>query len=180
MGPGVLVGEVAGDATAGLELFGQLGGAFSSALALVVRVAEAVEHLFAPGDVLAGAPYDVLEDLDGSTAPLASVASAVTSDGWLSTGADVSCTVTVNVTWLWLPAESVAVTVTVLLPSGNTVPDAGLAVTVGAGSTASVAAGSANVTTAPLASVASAVTSDGWIRLGAVVSVTVTENVTWL
>ena len=69
----------------------------------------------------------------------------------------MSRTVTVKVAVLLFPASSVAVTVTVVTPNGNVLPDAGLALTVGVASTASVAVGRLKVTTAPLALVASAV-----------------------
>src|SRR5262249_7829338 len=41
--------------------------------------------------------------------------------------------------WLWLPLESVAVQLTVVEPSGNWAPDGGTQLTVGCGSTLSVA-----------------------------------------
>src|SRR5207245_3378446 len=73
------------------------------------------------------------------------------------TGGVVSATVTVNVLVLVFPEESFAVIVTVVTPSANVLPEAGLAVTTGAGSTASVADGKAKLTTAPAGDVASTV-----------------------
>jgi len=82
-------------------------------------------------------------------------------------------------TWTWndpvalLPWASVAVQVTVVGPTGNVEPDGGLHVTGRGPSTRSIAF-AANVTTAPLGPVASAVTLAGTVSAGGVVSTTVT------
>ena len=83
--------------------------------------------------------------------PTASVAVNAKSDGGLlglagadvivTTGAMVSCTVTVNDPAPVLPAVSVAEHATVVVPSGKVAPDAGAHVTAGAaGAVSSVAA----------------------------------------
>ena len=64
---------------------------------------------------------------------------------------------------------SVAVHVTVVVPTGNSEPDAGLQLTVGLGSLLSVAVAE-NVTIAPAELVACVVMSPGTVRVGAVVS----------
>ena len=64
-------------------------------------------------------------------------------------GGMVSRTVTRNVAELVFPAWSVAVTLTVVVPIANVEPLGGMTVTVGSGSTGSVAVGVANVTAAP-------------------------------
>src|SRR4029077_18988353 len=46
---------------------------------------------------------------------------------------------TLNVSWLWLPLASLALQRTVVVPSGNWAPDGGAQLTVGLGSTLSVA-----------------------------------------
>ncbi len=74
------------------------------------------------------------------------------------------------------PEWSEAVHETVVLPSVNVEPELGLQETVGDGSSASVALGE-NVTTAPLPEVASAVVRPGTVRMGGVLSLTVTLNV---
>ncbi len=73
------------------------------------------------------------------SAPAALGASAVMSAGSARAGAVVSCTVTVNDPDELLPAASVAVQVTVVVPSGNVLPDAGEQTTTGDGSLSSVA-----------------------------------------
>ena len=70
-------------------------------------------------------------------------------------------TVTSNVADAALPDASVAVQVTVVVPTGNTEPDAGSHATTGPGSTSSTAVGSTHVTTAPAASSASTEMPDG-------------------
>jgi hypothetical protein len=78
----------------------------------------------------------------------------------------------VNVPVLVFPTLSVAVTVTVVTPTGNTVPLAGEYVTTGV-PTLSVALAPPNVTLAPLADVALALTLAGTpLNTGAVVSTT--------
>jgi hypothetical protein len=70
----------------------------------------------------------------------------------------------------------VAVQVTVVAPSANALPDAGVQLVATAPSTRSVAE-AANVTAAPAGPVASAVIGAGTLIAGGVVSVTVTVNV---
>ena len=67
--------------------------------------------------------------------------SMVVSGSVVSPPPVVSCTVTLNVDCVELPDASVAVQVTSVVVIANVVPDAGLQVTVGAGSTASLAVG---------------------------------------
>jgi hypothetical protein len=76
-------------------------------------------------------------------------------------GAVVSCTVTLNELCDALPNLSVAVQVTVVTPSANVLPDAGLQETAAVPPTASVAVGAAYVTVAPAGDVAAAVELDG-------------------
>src|SRR5205085_2577788 len=82
-------------------------------------------------------------------------------------------TVTVNelVAVLWW--ASVAMSVTVVVPSGNVLPEAWLATTVTAPSTMSVAV-ALKLTAAPLGLVASATMATGVAMTGGVVSTTVT------
>src|SRR5664279_4126980 len=110
-----------------------------------------------------------------SGAPAGPVASAVEAAGRQTIGAVVSTTVTVNPPVAVLPVASRAVHSTGVEPSGNAAPDAGLHVTVGFGSTRSVAP-AVKVTGAPAGPVASTVTSAGGVTIGAVVSTTVTVN----
>ena len=79
------------------------------------------------------------------------------------TGGVASCTVTVNVL-VAMPFVSVAVTVTVVMPSGNVEPEAGVFVVVTAPleSVAEVV----KFTTAPDALVASAIMFDGTVMIG--------------
>src|SRR5262245_18756143 len=56
--------EVAGDAATGDQPRPELRGTGAPLLAAAVGVAQPVQHLVAPGDVAAGAPQDVVEDLD--------------------------------------------------------------------------------------------------------------------
>lgn len=74
------------------------------------------------------------------------------------------------------PEWSEAVHETVVLPSGKVAPELGLQETVGEASSVSVAV-AVNVTTAPLPEVASAVVRPGTVRVGGVLSRTVTSNV---
>jgi hypothetical protein len=96
--------------------------------------------------------------------------------GNVSAGGVLSCTVTVNDfeadgrPWL-----SVAVQATVVVVTGNVDPDAGVQVAESGPSCASFAV-AVNVTTAPLAEVASTVMFDGTVTTGAVFW-TVTVNV---
>src|SRR3954469_10281484 len=80
-----------------------------------------------------------------------------------------------NVPCAGLPAASVAEHVTVVVPTGNVLPEAGSQVTGTEPSTASLAV-AVKLTAAPVADVASAVMSAGSVRSGAVVSATVTTN----
>src|SRR6266498_2270073 len=91
-------------------------------------------------------------------------------------GGVVSTTVTVNEPCPVLPCASVALHCTVVVPSGNVEPLAGVHVTATLPSTMSVAL-AVYVTTAPLALVASAVMFAGSVSAGGVVSTTVTWNV---
>src|SRR5436190_3074804 len=86
-----------------------------------------------------------------------------------------SLTVTAKLPLARLPDASVAVQVTVVVPIGKVALDAGVQATVGAGSTASVAA-AANDTTAPPGEVASTANDVGKESVGAVVSATVTTK----
>lgn len=83
----------------------------------------------------------------------------------VTAGAVVSCTVTVNDPDELLFAASVAVHVTVVVPSGNVLPEAGEQLTTGDGSRSSVAV-AVYVTAAPDALVASAVMLAGSCRTG--------------
>jgi hypothetical protein len=88
--------------------------------------------------------------------------------GTVSLGAVVSCTVTLNDLLVWRPPESVALQVTWVVPSGKTEPEVFVQLTAGGfGSWASVAV-AVNVTTAPLADVASTVMFDGTVTTGGV------------
>jgi hypothetical protein len=69
---------------------------------------------------------------------------------------DGPSTVTVNDALLVLPEKSVAVTITVVVPTGKVLPEGGFALTMGAGSTTSVAV-TTKVTTAPAGDVAATV-----------------------
>jgi hypothetical protein len=109
-----------------------------------------------------------------TVAPLAAVASTVMFDGTAMTGAVVSRTVTVKVRLAALPAASLALVVTVVVPTGKTVPEAGLLLVLTAPLTRSLAL-VLKVTVAPLAAVASTVMFDGTVMTGGVVSTTVTE-----
>src|SRR5207249_969040 len=74
-----------------------------------------------------------------NTAPVAPVASTVALAGTVTTGPTVSVTVTVNDAAPVLPLASVAVQWTVVAPSGNVAPLAGVQVTGRGPSTTSVA-----------------------------------------
>ena len=82
-----------------------------------------------------------------------------------------------NVPLLTLLAASVAVTVTLVVPSGNNVPLALEYAITGLALTSSVAVAAEYVTVAPFALVAGAVTFEGNVKTGAIVSLTVTVNV---
>ena len=72
-------------------------------------------------------------------APLAPVASTVWSAGTVTIGLVTSCTSTVKVLVPVLPAASVAEQVTVVVPSANFVPEAGMQLALTVPSTRSVA-----------------------------------------
>src|SRR5262249_54730049 len=94
-------------------------------------------------------------------------------------GPVVSCTVILNDLVDVFPDASCAEQFTVVWPSGNVAPDAGVHVSTGAGSVSSVAV-TVYVTTAPPGPVASLVMSAGTVITGGVVSAcgfTVTLNV---
>ena len=76
-----------------------------------------------------------------ATAPEGLVASKVMLAKAAITGAVVSCTVTVKLPVLTFPASSVAEVFTVVVPMAKVDPLAGVAVTVGVASPASVAVG---------------------------------------
>jgi hypothetical protein len=97
------------------------------------------------------------------------------SPGTVSVGGVESVTVIVKDPDDELPESSVAVQLTVVVPSGNVLPDGGVHTTVGVGSMASTAL-AVYVTTAPPGPVAGTVMFPGTVRTGGVVSWTVTEN----
>src|SRR2546430_10098448 len=83
------------------------------------------------------------------------------SPGSVSVGGVVSCTVTLNgAASVKLPLASVALQLTVVVPIAKVLPDAGVQLIVGFGSTLSVAA-IVHETAAPPGPVASLVKSDG-------------------
>jgi hypothetical protein len=89
----------------------------------------------------------------------------------LKTGAVESLTTTFNVADPVLLCESVAVHLTLVVPTGNVLPDAGTQVTSGAVDSAISEADALNVTTEPLGLFASVVIVDG--TTGAVESLVV-------
>jgi len=97
------------------------------------------------------------------------------SPGTVSIGGAESLTVIVNDAEAELPEPSVAVQVTVVVPSGNVLPEEGAQTSVGVGSIASTAL-AVYVTTAPDGLVACTVMFAGTVTTGGVVSWTVTEN----
>ena len=90
-------------------------------------------------------------------APDGPVASRVIAAGSVNTGGVVSRTVIVKDGAATFPVASLAEQVTVVVPSGNVDPLVKLHETVGAGSTMSLAVGTANMATAPVGMVASTV-----------------------
>jgi hypothetical protein len=110
--------------------------------------------------------------------PPAVFASKTGSTGMLeNAGAVVSTTVTVNPNALDVfPEESRPVQLTVVEPSANVLPETRVQVTVGLGSTLSLAV-TVKATAAPEGPVASAVWFPGPLRVGAEPSVTVIVNV---
>src|SRR5258706_1313283 len=95
----------------------------------------------------------------------------------VNVGAFACTTTTLNVQVAGLPLASLAVIVTVLVPTGNSEPEAGSAVTEGEGSQLSAAVGSVNVTIALLLDVQIEM-SAGQLTVGAMVSTTFTVRVT--
>ena len=91
-------------------------------------------------------------------------------------GAVVSTTFTLKLALAVFPVESRPVQPTVVVPSPNVLPDAGVQLTAGAGSTLSTAV-TVKVTAAPEGPVASAVLFPGVLRVGAAESVTVIVKV---
>jgi hypothetical protein len=110
-----------------------------------------------------------------TVAPAAEVASLAKVPGTVSTGAVVSCTVTVKLPESVLPLVSWALQLTVVVPTGNVAPEAGVHVGVRAPSTASFAVAE-KLAVAPLGPVASTVMSPGTETVGETPSVTVTLN----
>ncbi len=133
---------------------------------------EAGEHV----TVGAGSTVSVAAGAVYVTVVEAPVACTVTSACAASVGAVVSETTTWKTSVPVLPLASFAVQVTDVEPAGKPVPEAGEHVTVGAGSTASVAVGAVYVTVVD-GPVAGAVTSACAAIAGAVVSWTTTWNV---
>jgi uncharacterized protein YhbP (UPF0306 family) len=108
-----------------------------------------------------------------NAAPVALVASTVTFAGTVTTGPVVSVTITVNDAAPLLLLASVAVQVTVVGPSGNVAPLAGVQVTARGPSTPSLAV-AVKLNTAPVGLLASIVAFAGTVTTGPTVSVTVT------
>jgi len=108
-----------------------------------------------------------------TAAPLAAVASAVISAGRDRTGGVVSTIVALKLALALLPEKSVAEHWTMVDPSGYVEPDCDEQTMVGFGSTRSVAV-TAKVTMAPEGPVASTIKGAGTVRVGGVVSTTVT------
>ena len=93
--------------------------------------------------------------------PPGSSVSTFWSPGSVSVGGVVSCTVTLNgAASVKLPLASVALQLTVVVPMAKVLPDAGVQLIVGFGSTLSVAT-IVHETAAPPGPVASVVESDG-------------------
>jgi hypothetical protein len=104
-----------------------------------------------------------------TTAPPGLVACTVISDGSVNFGGVLSATVTLKEAEPMLPALSVTEHVTMVEPTMNVEPDAGVQVGVKEPSTASNAE-AVNVTTAPTGPVASTLMSTGTVTTGAVLS----------
>ena len=117
----------------------------------------------------------VADALKVYAAPVALVASTFAFAGTVTTGPVVSVTVTVNEADPLLPCASLASQVTVVPPSGNVDPLAGVQATATLPSMVSVA-DALKVYAAPVAPVASTVAFAGTVTIGAVVSVTITVN----
>ena len=110
-----------------------------------------------------------------TVAPPGPVASAVIGDGRFNVGGVVSATVTVKLALALLPEPSVAVQMTVVVPTGNELPEGGTHVGVRLPLAVSVAL-AVNVTWAPPGPVAGTLIGPGTLRTGGVVSWTVTGN----
>jgi hypothetical protein len=123
----------------------------------------------------AGSTLSLTVTENGTLAPAGLVASAVLGPGTERVGAVVSRTLTLNAVEVELPDASVAVHETVVVPSGNVLPEAGEQATCGDGSIASDAV-TENETGAPDALTALAFWSPGLEIVGGVRSTTVTEN----
>jgi hypothetical protein len=111
-----------------------------------------------------------------TVAPFELVASAVIGAGTVIVGGVVSWMVTVKVAFAALLAASWAEQLTLVFPSGNIEPEAGVHATATAPSTRSVAV-AVKFTVAPFELVASAVIGAGTVITGGVVSWTVTVKV---
>ena len=108
-----------------------------------------------------------------TAAPDGPVASAVILDGKVRAGGAVSCTVTLKLPVAEFPFVSVAEQLTVVVVTANVLPEVGEQLTETEPSTISVAVAE-NVTAAPDELVASVVMLAGSVKLGTVVSCTVT------
>src|SRR5919201_1581448 len=110
-----------------------------------------------------------------TTFPLGSVVVVLMSSGRCSTGGveSRSVTVTLKLPVALLPCESFAVQVTVVVPTGNLLPESGLQSTGTDPSRLSVAVAE-NVTTFPLGSVVVVLMSPGRLSTGGVLSTSVT------
>jgi len=126
---------------------------------------ETAEHVTATDPLT----RSLAETVKFTTAPDGPVASSVMLAGKVSVGGVVSWMVTLKLPLVVLPALSVAEQSTLVVPSGNVLPEAGVQDTVTEPSTMSVAEAEKE-TTAPDGPVASAVISPGRVRIGAVVS----------
>src|SRR5262249_4245995 len=110
-----------------------------------------------------------------TTVPAGAACSTVRSWGVERTGGVVSLTVTEKVATLALPEASVATQRTAVTPSGKTEPLAGVAVTLGFAPQRRVAL-TKKATLVPAAVACSTTTLAGTLRVGGVVSRTVTVN----
>jgi hypothetical protein len=164
-----------------LNVYGALGlpaASLAVQLTVVVPTGKVLPEAGVHVTVGCASTVSVAVGVKVTTAPEALEAYALMSVGTVKVGAAESLTVTLNVFGvLVLPVASLAVQLTVVSPSGNVLPEAGAQVIVGFASTASLADGAGEkVTTAPAPLVASTVMPLGTVRLGAVVSLTVTLN----
>ena len=109
----------------------------------------------------AGSTRSDADAVQETAAPDALVASAVMSSGSVRLGPAESLTVTTNEPVVVRPAESVTEQATVVWPSENVVPDAGVQVGVGSGLSSTSLAPTTYRTVAPAALVASTVIGPG-------------------